>query len=62
MFSIYLTWCVTEGSAHPKRVADVTRVDGASQAQEICVAIQPYLRDGVEAHFTIDGPAEGEPR
>ena len=49
MYEIYLTQTSAD-SAHPKRVVDVIDVEGPAEANDICNALQPYLRDGIEAH------------
>ena len=56
MYEIYLTQA-DANSAHPRRIADLMDVEGAAEASDICTALQPYLRDGVEAHFTAQDEA-----
>ena len=57
MYEIYLTE-TTEADAHPNRVADLLDWEGAAaEAADICTALQPYLRDGVEAHFALQDDA-----
>lgn len=48
MFEIFLTDIADENT---ERVADLLTVDSRDEAHEICVAMQPWLREGVEAHF-----------
>jgi hypothetical protein len=49
MFAIYLTDISTD-----ERVAELLTVDDHGQAADLCVSLQPYLRDGIEAHFVSD--------
>jgi len=58
MYEIYLT--ETSGTdAHPHRVCDLTGAEGPAEASDICTALQPWLKDGVEAHFARqDEPGE----
>ncbi len=49
MYEIYLT-AGNEG-AHPTEVARLLTVEDKNAAAGACVALQPYLRDGIEAHF-----------
>jgi len=55
MYEIYLT---ESRDGQTFRVADLTTVQGLEDAQTICVKAQPWLRDGIEAHFD----AESDPR
>jgi hypothetical protein len=50
MYEIYLTE-TTDADAHPRRIADLIDVKGPAEASDICTTLQPWLRDGVEAHF-----------
>lgn len=54
MFDVYLTE-MTEHSADPERVAELGTMNSQEQASDLCVTLQPYLRDGVEAHFVTAG-------
>ena len=53
MYEIYLTE-TTEDSAHPHLVANIYVIEDQREAFDICTALQPYLRDGVEAHFASE--------
>ncbi len=48
MYEIYLTDLNSPGNA---RVADLLTVDSGQEANDICITLQGYLRDGIEAHF-----------
>lgn len=47
MFEVYLTNIhATDG-----RVAELLTLEDRAEAHELCTTLQPYLRDGIEAHF-----------
>jgi hypothetical protein len=46
MFEVYLTDISSDG-----RAADLLTVADRSEAHELCVTLQGYLREGIEAHF-----------
>lgn len=50
MFDVYLTE-MTERSADPERVAELGTLGSEEAASGLCITLQPYLRDGIEAHF-----------
>lgn len=50
MYEIYLTDITVDGP-HPERVADLITVEDRNEAHDFCTTLQPWLRDGVEAHF-----------
>jgi hypothetical protein len=49
MYDIYLT-NINLG-AHGEQIAELLSVDDRERASEICICLQPHLRDGIEAHF-----------
>lgn len=53
MYDVYLTYLTDtpEDSAHPVRVAELVELADRDSAATLCIALHPYLRDGVEAHF-----------
>jgi len=51
MYEIYLT---ESRDGQTFRVADLTTVESLDDAQTICVKAQPWLRDGIEAHFASE--------
>lgn len=57
MYDIYLTE-TTAGSAHPKQIRLVDTDWPRDDAADFCIRLQPYLRDGVEAHFSTTDTLE----
>jgi len=53
MYEIYLTK-TTIASAQPKLAVNIYVVEDAAEASDICIALQPYLREGIEAHFASE--------
>lgn len=49
MYEVYLT-DITIGQE--ARVADLVTLDRDDKAFDLCTALQPYLREGIEAHFS----------
>lgn len=48
MFGIFLA------DMNGEHVAELITVDDRRDATELCVALQPHLKDGIEAHFVSD--------
>ena len=58
MYEIYLTDSNVPG-AHPARVAEIIAISDAAEAHDLCITLQSYLRDGIEAHFVASEEGTG---